>query len=432
MWIMKYLNKYKYWIMLFLVFLVINFTIGDMMDDATNIEAMDHFGGFFKWLYANATMWSGRLVPAAIFELLLQLPSQVFAVLNTLFCLLLIYSANKTFCGSELNNSYIPLIEGILILVLLPADVCKYALWWKSASIFYLWGTAMSMLMLYPFVAEAKGTKVKPSEWVLCGLGIFYATSFEQIAAFDMVFAIFMALWNKIVLKRKGFVTPVIALLISALSIAFLKMPGNSIRTMSETILHLPHFGMFTTDQKVLLGSIYTLDMYTLNIPGVMLGIAGITCYLICKSKSQIYVKIVSCIVALYYLGAFIERYICTKTSHIKQIWLLDELYNYFNFDSPTFFYDKALQWHVIIALAMFAILGFLIFLALSSEKRLAVEIPLLFFGGAGCTLIIGFSPTIYGSGDRVKFIGIIFTIFVFFTLIKEFIRRSKLHLVYD
>lgn len=417
-------KKYRYWIILYFTLLILNMTIGNFLDDVANLKAVENFGGFFKWLYADATMWSGRLVPAALFELIVHLPNPVFALINTAFLLLLVYGMNKTFAGEELNKSYWPLIEGVLMFVIFIPGLVMSVLW-KSATVFYVWCTALSTFMLYPFVAEAKGVKVKTGEWVLCWAGIIYATSFEQIAAFDMVFAVFMVLWNKIYLKRKGFVTPVLALVISALSVFFVRMPGNAVRTVSETIQWMPCYGMFTTDQKVLIGAIYVVFVYTFELAFVMLIIATLTNVLILRSKSALYVKVISVIVDLYYLGAFIENIIIKKVEYANKVWLIDTLYQFFDFYEPDFFFMPYRLWNVIIALTMLFTLGYLLFVAFSNDERLAPEMPLLFLGGICCTMIIGFSPTIHISGERVKFIGYVFTIFTMNSLIREFIKRN-------
>ena len=52
-------KKYRYWIILFFTLLILNMTIGNFLDDVANLKAVENFGGFFKWLYADATMWSG-------------------------------------------------------------------------------------------------------------------------------------------------------------------------------------------------------------------------------------------------------------------------------------------------------------------------------------------------------------------------------------
>jgi len=419
---LAFIKKYKYWIMLYLIILTLYSTIGNVLDDIHNLDAVERFGGFFTWLYANTTMWSGRVVPAAIFELIIKLPNFVFSILNSAFYLILIYGLNKTFAGEELNKSYWPLLEGVLLQVILSPGIAL-SLVWKSAAVFYLWGTGLSMFMLYPFVAESRDIKVKNWEWVLCGIGIFYATSFEQIAAFDTVFAILLVLWNKIYLRRKGFVTPLLALLIAVLSVIFVSMPGNAVRTLSETLEWLPYYGMYTLDQKIVIGLVYTIKMYMSDLTLVMLVIATAVCALILRSKSPVYTKVISVIVDLYFLGALMDKIIMTKTNHIRHIPLVNDLYKFINFDNPQFVYKDFQIWNVIIAVTMLVALGYLLFIVFS-EERPRPDMALLFYGGACCTMIIGFSPTIYMSGDRVKFIGTVFTIFIMYSLIKEFIKR--------
>jgi hypothetical protein len=111
-----------------------------------------------------------------------------------------------------------------------------------------------------------------------------------------------------------------------------------------------------------------------------------------------------------YYMLSLVSYWTRYKT--INNLPELNALFNLLNFNTVYFSYDTKKLITTILAFGAFSTLGFLLML-IPTEKEMDILKTLLYFGGSGTIVLMGFAPTIYASSTRTLFIGMVMLIFV-------------------
>ena len=411
------------WIGCCILSLIYNSTIRSMNDDFVFAQGIERFGGFWKWMHFYAMNWSGRLIPHGILVLLLQLPNVIFIVLNSIMLFATIYLFILIFAPSSIRY---PSIYGLLIICSLLFfklfglyDWFSFVIHWKCASVLYLWSITGFFLAIYPLVLIFRGESVGRFRWIMAYIGGIYSSSFEQMAAFMMIFLIMMTAWNTFIEKRHSRESWLFSIIISILSICFYIMPGNGVRSQAEVLKWLPYFGMLSVFDKIVLGLVRCLTfIYESAI--VFIFISSVL-ELIIITKNKYCNKIIICLSiepVIYYAFALLYRVIKLFG---KTIPFLDTAFKLIEVDGANIIYEHAIV-STVVAVYTMLIFGCMLFFAVTNQQYNPIK-PMFFFGGCGTIILMGFSPTIYASGARTSFICFALCLFILFILFWEIIQ---------
>lgn len=241
--------------------LALNMTLQNHADDFVFQKGIEAYGGLAGWLRFYAENWSGRLIPHGIFVVLQNLPDAIFFILNSVaFALLPIMLVRCLFPVQMRGDAKFELGLFLLLILFIPQSVFEYTVFWKCSSVLYLWGIVSMLFAMMPFVDQYRGNdKIGIGEFILATLGGIYASNFEQVAAFLMVFMVIMVVWNKLALKEKVGKCVVVIVITVASTLFFSSMQGNQVRYFTEVIQRISNYDMYSVWDKLLMGIWYLL-----------------------------------------------------------------------------------------------------------------------------------------------------------------------------
>lgn len=195
-------------------------------------------------------LWSGRILFSGIGQLLLYLGQFVYAILNSLIFVALIYCIGSFF--KKKTISYI--IAFFLVWRFVPTFAEDTI--WISGSVNYLWPTCAAIMFLYLFskVYIFKEWNSKYLKYIIPILAFITGASHEMVLFVTGSFALFYVIFNfKEVInyfktKNISFIVTVVLFILGA--ILLIASPGNFNRTATAT-------GSFENSLKMILDNLF-------------------------------------------------------------------------------------------------------------------------------------------------------------------------------
>lgn len=293
---------------------------------------------------------------------------------------------------------------------------------WAATTINYMWPLATGLFSLIPIRKIWDGEKIKPYQYVLYSIALIFAGNAEISCAILVgAYVLFTALY---ILKNKK-VHPymIIQTIIIIVSMIFiLTCPGNYARNSEEISNLFKDMNMLSFLDKIGLGLTSTM--------GLIIGKGNIiyalftmliAVYVFSNYKEETLYKIIAAIpfvsiILMYYLSPITdnifhfvvsfrklvstEAVILSPSSSNNMLYVIPIIFSFVNF----------------IAISMSLLL---IFKKLNNNTALIV-----FLAGLASRLLMGFSPTIFSSGERTmiffEFAMIIDSILIWQELIKN------------
>ena len=409
------------------------------MDDATFLRTFT-FHGHDLWAWAQEywITWSGRVVPHGIFLLLLSFSVGLVDIMNgILTAFSLVLSCIWVFSGKEDNTraeSLILVFLAVCLYILTPTDILDVTIFWKTASVLYVWAFCAMLYALLPFTpilsnaeneisavssnksvkrheetqqppftgmkvsaasseksVSKRGKYEKPS-WavmVLLALSSIYCAGFEPSGSFYFVFGgILIALaFLTGSLRSIPHYAYSLWILTTAAFFFFLSAPGNMVRFREEALFWFPNYGLLGFTDKLLLGTAYTLGacLHEIYLPVLVLSV--IVFLLMVAHRRGILLTLTAAFPMLYY-----GLYLFAKDSP-AYAFVYNDVYG---------FYTSA-NWFATF-LGMFAIIvtAFLIFIGIGDE--LDFKNTLFYCGAVAEQVVMGFTPTVAVSISRSSF----------------------------
>ena len=409
------------------------------MDDATFLRTFT-FHGHDLWAWAQEywITWSGRVVPHGIFLLLLSFSVGLVDIMNgILTAFSLVLTCIWVFSGKEDDTraeSLILVFLAVCLYILTPTDILDVTIFWKTASVLYVWAFCAMLYALLPFTpvlsnaeneisavssdksvkrhgktqqppltgmkvsaasseksVSKRGKYEKPS-WavmVLLALSSIYCAGFEPSGSFYFVFGgILIALaFLTGSLRSIPHYAYSLWILTTAAFFFFLSAPGNMVRFREEALFWFPNYGLLGFTDKLLLGTAYTLGacLHEIYLPVLVLSV--IVFLLMVAHRRGILLTLTAAFPMLYY-----GLYLFAKDSP-AYAFVYNDVYG---------FYTSA-NWFATF-LGMFAIIvtAFLIFIGIGDE--LDFKNALFYCGAVAEQVVMGFTPTVAVSISRSSF----------------------------
>ena len=409
------------------------------MDDATFLRTFT-FHGHDLWAWAQEywITWSGRVVPHGIFLLLLSFSVGLVDIMNgILTAFSLVLSCIWVFSGKEDDTraeSLILVFLAVCLYILTPTDILDVTIFWKTASVLYVWAFCAMLYALLPFTpvlsnaeneisavsseksvkrhgktqqppltgmkvsaassekSVSKREKYEKPSWavmVLLALSSIYCAGFEPSGSFYFVFGgILIALaFLTGSLRSIPHYAYSLWILTTAAFFFFLSAPGNMVRFREEALFWFPNYGLLGFTDKLLLGTAYTLGacLHEIYLPVLVLSV--IVFLLMVAHRRGILLTLTAAFPMLYY-----GLYLFAKDSP-AYAFVYNDVYG---------FYTSA-NWFATF-LGMFAIIvtAFLIFIGIGDE--LDFKNALFYCGAVAEQVVMGFTPTVAVSISRSSF----------------------------
>ena len=409
------------------------------MDDATFLRTFT-FHGHDLWAWAQEywITWSGRVVPHGIFLLLLTFSVGLVDIMNGILAAFsLVLSCIWVFSGKEDDTraeSLILVFLAVCLYILTPTDILDVTIFWKTASVLYVWAFCAMLYALLPFTpvlsnaeneisavsseksvkrhgktqqppltgmkvsaassekSVSKREKYEKPSWavmVLLALSSIYCAGFEPSGSFYFVFGgILIALaFLTGSLRSIPHYAYSLWILTTAAFFFFLSAPGNMVRFREEALFWFPNYGLLGFTDKLLLGTAYTLGacLHEIYLPVLVLSV--IVFLLMVAHRRGILLTLTAAFPMLYY-----GLYLFAKDSP-AYAFVYNDVYG---------FYTSA-NWFATF-LGMFAIIvtAFLIFIGIGDE--LDFKNTLFYCGAVAEQVVMGFTPTVAVSISRSSF----------------------------
>lgn len=367
--------------------------------------------------------WTSRFLIEFVLCAVLKTSKYLWILIQALMVTLIGYSIFKIFIKDNKNENSVMLLFMILMY---PLNIMTSA-GWAATTVNYMWPLATCLFALIPIRKIWDGEKIKIGEYLLYSLALIFAGNQEQTCAIlfgsYILFAILMIMKNK---KIHPYMIVQNILIIASL-IFILTCPGNYVRNQEEIDTYFKDFEMLTVLDKISLGLTSTMGLIiksgTLTYTLLALLIAV---YIFSNYKEKLY-RIVAVIPLIS---------ICVFSHFVKTIYTIFPM-----FDS---FHNYIIKEELMLTAAncnnllnifpiIFAYVNFvcLILSILLIFRKLKDNIAIIvFMAGFASRMLMGFSPTVFISGQRtmiyLEFAMIIVSILIWQELIKKSDKTDK------
>ena len=400
------------------------FITPNKFDDQVFLESVT---GTSVWSYVGPRYynWSSRLVIEFVLCSILKISKYLWILLEAFMVALAGYSISKIFVKNDENkkDNIIMLVAMILIYPIMQMNSAG----WAATTINYMWPMALGLFSLIPIRKVWDGEKIKFWQYPLYVIALLFAANQEQACAIlfgtYLLFAILMIIKNK---KIHPFIVLQNILVIVSL-VFILTCPGNAVRTQTEIANQFNDFEMLTILDKIGLGFTATMGMIidkSSIVFAIMSILISVNIFLNYKEKLYRVVSLVPVfsILSLCYFSRItteIFPFFGTLKGLIteEQVMLTAINCNNMLYVIP-----------IILAAANFICITMSLLLMF---KKLNQNVALLvFWVGLASRLIMGFSPTVFLSGERTmlffEFAMIIVSILVWQEIIKKTDKNEK------
>jgi len=409
-------------------------------DDVVYKEAFHDIDSALEFSNSFLTKWGGRILIHLLLGVVLNQNIVVFKILNTLCILALVYIivkiAKLLYSNVDKKEENKMIIFTTSLFVLLPIAVMSSSVFWISGAFNYLWPTLALGICLIPFIKVLMDKEIKPYEYIIYILAVLLAASAEQTGAILICFGVIIIAIKKFKVKKSLLIYYAFVLL---LTVILLTVPGNKARLYAESLKYIPDFDMYSTFDKVFQGVVHTLRGLFIKeniIIIILFLLVGLNIYNKYKKvdkktteerqnteKTIGYMKCIGIIPFIYVILLKLLNSLVAKGFDYESA-LHGPLYNfnYYGEEILTNFYELI---PIIIGVFILVLIAILIYKCFEDKKK-SIVYTLLYLAGIASSIVIGFSPTIYASGDRVYFVMNIMNIFVSVGLFTEMINKKE------
>ncbi|MGX7328441.1 hypothetical protein [Enterococcus bulliens] len=365
-------------IFIFGVFLYINLNIEQVLfnDDLVFLReiAKEYHGNYYDYFLHRYQVWTSRSIIEFVLTFMVQ-HVVIWKIINAL-AMTIICIVPSFYVQSK--NRIFTLIMSTCFFLLIPFNILKEA-GWIATTTNYLWIFATAILVFFPIIKILQNQGVPKSIYGLSLIPLLYAINQEQMLVLVSGFIICIVLYLILNRRNVSFLIPHLVL-IACMYIYIFTNPGNAQRTVVETHHYLPEFENFTLFHKFYLGYCTTLKSLFFDFkPFIAMNFFLIAVLSIISNKSTVKKILGFLPLGLYFITVANKNWIDMS------------------FDLISLNNSKLL-----LVVLSFCLIIYIIGLYGVSESINQFVIVFLLISSAVCVrIILGFSPTVWASGDR-------------------------------
>lgn len=293
---------------------------------------------------------------------------------------------------------------------------------WVATSTNYLFPITAAMIATYPIVTALKAQKPPLWQKIIAIPFFIYACNQEQLVVCLFLFLLVSGIYLGYKRRKKELYFVIGFLLVDLLSLIFiLGTPGNEIRSQVSKNVYFTNYDSLSFINKIDLSWSSTFkaiffDFHVLYIVFLLI----VTTFLFVKSGSWI-----SKIVIFFPIA--VQGYYLLSKLNIIHIKTLDAVYNQFIETGTAFNLNSPASWtvHIMIIIILTIIVASLFIIAISLQEFLIMTGLLTL--GVISKMILGFSPSVWISGERVLTILLYFLLLVCVQIISPRLQTSKI-----
>ncbi|WP_208422044.1 DUF6056 family protein [Latilactobacillus fragifolii] len=400
----KIINKKETWTIILIVFLLlilnlsINLSGNGITPNGGDDKAFAQFllgKHYLQFLRSRYTGWSSRLIIETVLSSLTHLPF-LWRLLNALAMFIVIYIPYLLLLkgdNDDENSSRLLISFGLFFL--LPFNMF-YETGWMATTTNYLWVLAAGLFAMLPSLGQflEKSVKHKKLLSTTAFLALVYAVNQEQMAIilfFGNLLLLFVGKHSK-----KDVVRPLIQLFVTVLSLIMIVLaPGNAVRKVKE-IHWLPLFPTLSPFKKIELGVSSTLSHFFFSFDAIA-ALVVILLMIFYSSRNGRY-KLPR---GLFFIPVLFSILFLFKDSALVKIYpglkRMSDSVTIYGTDISMNNLQSMLPDLLLVILSSIILLG--IFSSGNCKKMWLVSAILIL--GLISRVMMGFSPTIWASGER-------------------------------
>lgn len=410
-------------IMIFIVLLcLIHICIPNILiaDDVMFSNAITNNENMLEFLCNRYSSWSSRIIIEFIIVTVLHISFDLWKVLNILIWTLLVKSVSKI-C---MNDNYIIDIIICALVFVFPINVINNT-GWVATTMNYLWVVSLgcySISLIIDYIKDKKISLLKAFSYLFACL---YSTNQEQMAVVEfcifVIFLIYELIKNKSFKILKNRKELIILLIITVCNLIFILLcPGNYIRKEIEIEKWFPEYSSFNILQKIELGITSTMSTLVFNFNlyyFILTSLIFIYNKYVSKNKFDMLISAIpiaaSCLFILFKniiilcFGIDILKFKALALMSKLDVSILDDILIFYIY---------------ILILLIIPISLYRIF----KDKKISIICVGIYLLGIITRLIMGFSPTVFASGERT-FIFLYVSFIICITFVLKYIIEEKI-----
>lgn len=412
------INPLLVYLFIFLLFLFLFRNLEIVPGDDIIFKSSLNNQSIFSWMTNFYQMWSGRIVLTTFLVVLLNQNILIIKLFNALFATLLLYSMDK------LSNDSNKLINKMLVFslfILIPEKYISSTVFWFTGSINYLWPIASLLyllLLLYEIFND--NSKITLFNYISASILSILASNSEQTAIVLMTFLIIFLVLNYIQERKINFFVLYLFLLATVTTLTTFLSPGNGVRLNAEILSLNPSFNLLSVIDKLYVGLNFTSNVLFNDFEYHLL-LLSFALFFINRidKKNGLFVSLLPIIIIfirIIFNWLFVFFPYCTQCNDIN--------YVLFNFRYFEVFYLAEIDHLVPLFLSIVVYISISLNILYCSliKKSERIFLALLFLSAILSSIIIGFSPTIEASGNRIY----LYMIVVLIVLVLFFINKLE------
>lgn len=416
--------KYSFYLIFGIAYFALHLVAPRIADDISTYDAYQNVDFNLNFLLYTAKLfyfeWSSRILINMVMYVLTMCPMIIWGVLDTLVILLIIHAVCALFPPK--NRWSIWLWAGLFPMF---SFIDLGGTGFIAVTVTYLWPLAFGLYAMIPLKKVLSGEKVKSWQYLAAVPALVFAVNEELIAGVCLAVFGICVVW--MLTKRRRDWYPYTAFLITAASLIFtMTCPGNANRKAAEIANYYEGYETFSVIDKVRMGYYSAGHFLLTNSNWIFLICMLILVLLIFRKYQNRKYRLVSLIPLLIglFLGpfGFLTNLVSSAFTRIPDGGTL-----YGNAaEFGTVFVKRELFLLLLITVAGVSVLCSL-YWAFEDKKKsvLCMLIILLGFATRG---VMGFSPTVWISGERTYFylsFSLMFLGYILFDALVEYPERA-------
>ena len=377
----------------------------NLRDDLVFAKSLENIG-LFDFLKDRYATWSSRVIIEAVMVSIITTSPLLWRILNIFIVLLLVWNTADLFApkGEKIRAQCF----FFLMMWVIPTEsLCSAG--WMTTTMNYLWVLSLGLMGMRPLKHFVQEEKCLKWEYLFCPLCILYAANMEQMGA--ILFGVYLVIgFYLFAAKKKPPLFYWVLLAEIVLSLGFiLAAPGNAKRTIMETANYFPEYANLNVPEKMLMGFLESAHYYIAGGYGrvcyVFPLLTGVLLFLfvqrgVGERKKYLQLPIFLCPVLFYWgmtrlIGFLFENNYLTRGLNVIGLLL-------YNRDLPG---NGQYAWGAVLVQAlvyMILLVCVVVSVYILHGKTGETMLELMILAAGFCSrVMMGFSPTIYISGDR-------------------------------
>lgn len=358
---------------------------------------------------------SGKVLTDTAAAIFTYLPGAIWKTIDTMLYVVMAYAAVYLFSDRERSAywSAVPCFLLYPVNLLLSAGYC-------TTSTNYVWTSAAIFIALLPLRKETDGKSICLPEWFLYCAAVFYACSQEQSACILIAAYCLFILWQKCVRHNK-ISYYIYLLLIAAVAalIVMLTSPGHIKKSIPvDNLVSVPDFPTMDILDKLYIGFTTTMAQFLSqwNVLFIVFGVLLILCVLHQYGFRLVYLVVSSVPLMTALVFVLFRQKLAKYTFYVT-----DYMFSIINFHPVDYRTFDNWKYYLPLLLALLVVVCIVDTLYLVFDAKTALCAIVIFLAGLCSRMIMGFSYTMFGSGNRT------FTYMYFAVITLVFMLASQL-----